>query len=322
MKKISIIVPVYNVEKYVERCILSIVSQKVPISEYELIVVSDGSTDRSRDILQKLSEAYPVIQIVDKENGGLSSARNEGLRYATGEYIFFIDSDDWIAEDSLTFLLNWIKKYPVDVLAFNVCEIDDNGNKTYLSSNLAPNDTRFKVEDYLVNFTLRSSACMGLFSRNLFTNWRVKFKEGFLSEDDDFIVHIFSHAKQIVCTDRLIYYYYQRSNSISKGKETELKMISDKLIMQEELDNYIQLFNGRLREGLQRKLNFLAIDIIRLLIRKGHSTDTINKTLKQLKRIGYYPLKKADYGFKYKLFRFAFFFPWAIKCARLVKQYI
>lgn len=322
MKKISIIVPVYNVEKYVERCILSIVSQNVPSSDYELIVVNDGSTDNSRAILQKLSETYPVIQIVDKENGGLSSARNEGLKYATGEYIFFVDSDDWLAENSLSYLLNWVVKYPVDILLFCTCEIDDEGNRNLLISNLSPNNQVLNVEDYLCRYTLRSSAWAGIFSRKLFVEYDIRFKYGFLSEDDDFVVRIFSRAKQVICTHELIYYYYQRIGSISKGKEFELKVIKDKLVMQEELDNYIQSFDGKLREGLQRKLNFLAIDIIRLLIRKGHTSDTINSTLERLKRIGYFPLKKADYGFKYKLFRFIFSFLCAIKCARLVKQYI
>lgn len=100
-------------------------------------VVNDGSTDNSRNILSELQIEYPFIQIIDKENGGLSSARNAGLKQASGEYIFFIDSDDWIAEDSLSFLINSLKKYKADIYLFGICEVTENKNKKSITGSLS-----------------------------------------------------------------------------------------------------------------------------------------------------------------------------------------
>ena len=98
--KFSIIVPVYNVERYVERCIDSIVAQTYPA--YEIICVNDGSTDGSLEVLQRLADGHPSIKIIDQANKGLGGARNSGVAQATGDYIWFIDSDDWIEPGMLS----------------------------------------------------------------------------------------------------------------------------------------------------------------------------------------------------------------------------
>ena len=92
--KISIIIPVYNVEKYLKKCLQSVINQTIP--EIEIICVNDGSTDESPQILEEFTQEDDLIKIINKENGGIASARNRGLAYATGEYIGFVDSDDWI----------------------------------------------------------------------------------------------------------------------------------------------------------------------------------------------------------------------------------
>lgn len=322
MKKISIIVPIYNVQDYLEKCLLSIVTQEASTEYYELIAVNDGATDNSRQILQKLSEKYPFIKIVDKENGGLSSARNAGLKHATGEYIFFFDADDWIAKDSLSFLLKWIEEKKADVYLFGIKTVDENGNENLLTHTMPPNNQIMDVEDYLINYTLRSSAWQGLFAKKIFDEISLTFKDGFISEDDDFVVRYLSKANTIVCNNHIVYYYFQRSNSISKSKELEIKLINDKIIMMQELDNYIQKFSGKRKKGLERKMDFLAVDIIRLLMRKKHTPKTIDQVLHELKGIGYFPLRKNNYSSKYNLFRILFSSTFAIKSAQIFSKHI
>ena len=106
--KISLIVPVYNVEKYIEKCLLSCLKQDIPQSDYEIIVVNDGSPDSSLAIAERIAAAATNIIIVSQKNGGLSAARNTGLKIAKGDYIWFIDSDDTIKENCLkSIVLIW-----------------------------------------------------------------------------------------------------------------------------------------------------------------------------------------------------------------------
>ena len=118
--KLSIIVPMYNVEKYIQRCLSSIINNKGFLENCELIVVNDGTKDNSESIARKIIEGLPNTQIIVQENQGLSAARNIGLSRATGEYVWFIDSDDWIEHDAIKSLMNEIdKEYDVIQFGYN-----------------------------------------------------------------------------------------------------------------------------------------------------------------------------------------------------------
>ena len=118
--KLSIIVPMYNVEKYIQRCLSSIINNKGFLENCELIVVNDGTKDNSESIARKIIEGLPNTQIIVQENQGLSAARNIGLSRAIGEYVWFIDSDDWIEPDAIKSLMNEIdKEYDVIQFGYN-----------------------------------------------------------------------------------------------------------------------------------------------------------------------------------------------------------
>jgi len=139
MPKISVIIPVYNVENYLEKCLLSVMWQT--FNDIEIICVNDGSTDNSRIILEKYQKRDSRIKIIDKENGGLSSARNAGMKVATGEFYSFIDSDDWIENTMLEKLYNNITSLNTDISICAVNLYDDtlqvlNKNDKYFSQQL------------------------------------------------------------------------------------------------------------------------------------------------------------------------------------------
>ena len=113
----SIILPIYNVEKYLDRCVESVVNQD--FDDYEMILVDDGSTDNCPKICDNYAEKYPFVKVVHKRNGGLSSARNAGLEVASGKYVFWIDSDDWIQPNTFKTIYNALLKNSVDVLKIN-----------------------------------------------------------------------------------------------------------------------------------------------------------------------------------------------------------
>ena len=118
--KLSIIIPVYNVEQYLKTCLDSVLHQNIAISEYEVIVVNDSSPDGSLAIAEEYARKNSNIKIVTRPNGGLSAARNTGLEHALGEYVWFVDSDDWIEENCLSRLLSIATLESLDILCFNL----------------------------------------------------------------------------------------------------------------------------------------------------------------------------------------------------------
>jgi glycosyltransferase involved in cell wall biosynthesis len=118
MKRLSIIVPIYNVENYVERCLRSLEDQNIPKDSYEIICINDGSPDKCREIIVGLQTEYNNIILIDQENQGVSCARNNGIKNASGKYLLFIDPDDYVDRDCLDGILNTADEYDAQVLLF------------------------------------------------------------------------------------------------------------------------------------------------------------------------------------------------------------
>lgn len=216
--KVSIIVPVYNVEKYLDRCLTSLVNQT--LKEIEIIVVNDGSKDNSQKIIDTFKEKYSILKSFSKENGGLSSARNFGLKHANGEFVMFVDSDDYIKLDACEKLYCDAKKNKLDILMGNYInvkngleenEISDMDEKIY-------NGNEFIKKYYsLKNISLMSWL---LFINNDFIkNNGLIFKEGFFHEDEDFTPRSLLLANRIKFLNFHFYYYVYNSNSITKRKD-------------------------------------------------------------------------------------------------------
>jgi glycosyltransferase involved in cell wall biosynthesis len=115
MKRLSIIIPMYNVENYVERCIMSLENQDISKADYEIICINDGSPDDSRGVIVRLQEKFSNIVLIDQENRGVSNARNNGINAARGKYVIFIDPDDYISPNSLCKKIEEIEKHDLDV---------------------------------------------------------------------------------------------------------------------------------------------------------------------------------------------------------------
>ncbi|WP_195929951.1 glycosyltransferase [Clostridium sp. 1001270J_160509_D11] len=220
MPKISIIVPIYNVEKYLTNCIDSILNQT--FKDFELILVNDGSTDNSFEICKHYKDIDDRICIIDKKNGGLSSARNAGLDIAKGEYIGFVDSDDYIHPQMYELLYNQIIKNKADI---SMCEFKkvSEFNKKELSDKVILNqeveilnnkEAVFKLgENGSVTYVI---ACNKLYKKSLFNN--IKFKEGIIHEDEYIIHRLLYQVKTLVYIKEKLYFYLQREGSIMDKK--------------------------------------------------------------------------------------------------------
>lgn len=229
MPYFSLILPVYNVEKYVKRCVNSLLRQEY--TDYEIILVDDGSTDSSGSICDKLTDKNNNIFAYHKENGGLSDARNYGMDRAKGNYILFIDSDDWVDEKLLISLHNHLNKSNVDILKFGFQKMQEGNYKNTFFSyfNIGVYDRR-QIEETILPYTIgpkrlfcyEQNACKSVWSHvyslNFLRENNIRFvsEREILNEDYLFNLHTLLYAKSLEVTHYILYYYDYREGSLSK----------------------------------------------------------------------------------------------------------
>ena len=211
---LSVIVPVYNVEKYLEKCLNSLVNQT--LQEIEILVVNDGSTDNSQLIIDEFTAKFPLkIRSFNKENGGLSDARNFGIEKATGAFIGFVDSDDYVSDAMFEEMYLLAKKHNAEMAICNLQKVDEVGNITQKLTQI-PNMPE-KI-DLRSNFTVFSDlsyfACNKIFKKDLFEG--EKFQKGMHFEDIELIPQLLLKCETIVQTQNYHYQYLERADSISK----------------------------------------------------------------------------------------------------------
>lgn len=209
---VSIIVPIYNVEKYLCRCIDSIIRQTY--QKIEIILVDDGSTDKSGIIADKYARMDNRIRVFHKKNGGLSDARNYGIDKAVGEYVMFVDSDDYIDMDMVKILLDNLKNSGADISMSAFYWIYDNEQiipyKRYGDYTLYESDNKWEM--LFTNETTMVVAWNKLYKTDIFDN--IRYKVGVLHEDEEIIHKILDRANRICYTDSKLYYYVKRADSI------------------------------------------------------------------------------------------------------------
>lgn len=227
---ISIIVPVYNVENYLRQCIESILNQKY--QDFELILINDGSTDSSKKICDEYLKKDSRIKLRHKENGGQSSARNIGLDLATGKYIGFVDSDDWIHEDMYEKLVEHALTHNSDIVACNLLVMNRKGKfKPYnnFSENREYNRSEAMLEIYR-NEILTFSPCNKIYDKRLFN--KLKFFEGIILEDKDISYKLIDKSNKVSYIKESLYYYRYNNkstlrSSFSLKRIDEFKVQSD-----------------------------------------------------------------------------------------------
>jgi len=214
----SIIVPVYNVEKYIKKCLDSIVNQD--FHDYEVIVVDDGSTDGGSIICDNYAINYPCIKVIHQQNGGLSRARNVGIENAAGDYIMFVDSDDWIAEGTLKKFGEIVLQNDIDLVVGKAKSIDDYGNTRDKVYYTIPQG-KYTIDEYLAQLrdTESYTACapFTLYKRDFIKANGLSFKEGLIHEDEIWTPTVLLCADTIYCSDVYFYFHYIRMGSINRS---------------------------------------------------------------------------------------------------------
>lgn len=219
--KISIIVPVYNVEQYLSKCILSVLEQTY--QDWELLLVNDGSPDNSDKICEEFAQKDNRIRVLHKENGGVSSARNLGLENAKGDYIMFIDSDDWISNDCLEVCKYEIEKNNLDALQFGFFSIYSDRKLAHINSSTSI----LSGEEYIQTNSFNVCVWGGIYRRKIIEGNQLRFPiELKLAEDQIFVLSFLKETQRIKYLDRGMYYYYQRDESANHSSKSKDMLLS------------------------------------------------------------------------------------------------
>ena len=229
MKILSVIVPVYNVEKYLDQCLDSLVNQT--LQNFEILVVNDGATDHSQKIIDEYASAYPhLIKALIKQNGGLSDARNFGLKQATGQYLAFLDSDDYVEKDLYENMILLAQKQEADLVVADLEYFwDDQSQEAYVMKGL----NKQVNEDWRKALFLSPLFSWNkLYRRELFTHLQLQYPVGKWYEDIPVTLTYFSQIQKMAYYEQVGFHYRQRSTSIlGSGYDKRMFHIFDILEM-------------------------------------------------------------------------------------------
>lgn len=311
---LSIVVPIYNVEKYLRKCVDSLLNQD--IDNYEIILVDDGSPDSCSQICDEYAKHYtlnithntPTIRVVHRENGGLSAARNSGIEVAQGEYVMFIDSDDYIEPNVLGGLLEQIEHDKLDVLRYRLQYV----NPQYEVYNPYKKDP-FKGNDYsevptngvsFLNSRMNTQcyACQFILRRDLIFNSLThsfihSFTPGIYFEDTDWTPRMLVRAKRVASTNTVVYNYLMREGSITNAvnRSKQKKILDDKIRLVEAMQRQSRELQeqGKDNRWFARMIADTVISVITIIAVQFYKEH--DSYLTQLKHMDVFPIHSQHY---------------------------
>lgn len=314
---ISVIIPCYNVEQYVSACVESIIADKR--IDIELILVDDGSSDSTGEICDAYSSKDKRIKVIHQQNGGVSSARNAGLSIASGEWIWFVDSDDTIAMGSFDVLKRIVASTKCDTIFFGLYDL--RGTELKISSYNPTSILHCNKNTLLINFFCYCNPTM-LFSRSIIEDHHIRFSLGIrMAEDLEFQYKYLIHCNAPICIDNVLYIYNHHEGSAMNNIRSNIHNVEDCLRVCKNLQLYIE------EENLS-EIQWLSIRI-RLLLKSGIQSaamlspdevvnvqDKLRYILNGYERIGYKNI--ADSTLKLARFNLRLYF-FALRVYRLLK---
>lgn len=219
MIKLSIIIPVYNVEQYLEKCLQSCLSQDIPHNDYEIIVVNDGSPDGSLAIAERIAKSTTNITVISQENCGQSTARNVGISIAKGDYVWFVDSDDWIETNCLKQLTDTLYNDRLDALVINGVRVI-NGIETRRPPRVFTNRI-LSGKEYLRGTLVNCAAVITIYKREILRKYNLTFKQGIFHEDAEFVPRAYHYIERIAIKN--YHFYYNLLNPASTTQKVNPK---------------------------------------------------------------------------------------------------
>lgn len=294
--KLSIIIPAYNSEKFIEKCLLSCLNQDISHNEYELIVVDDGSTDNTKNIVLSIKKKHNNIVYIYQENSAQGAARNNGLSKAKGEYIWFVDSDDWIAENSLGKICNRLINEKLDGILVGhatqyatLLDIWENFDEKQVATG----------KEILKNNKFYISPTYAVWKRSYLEHYNIKYIEHLYHEDSEICPRMFYYAKKIGYIKDICYYVFPNLNSTTRGINPQRAF--DIVTVVKNLERFRQTIKDK-------DIDLQLINYISMTINSSlYNTYKLNKEqIKKLDRLWYdhkylYNVLKKSNILKYKV---------------------
>lgn len=257
--KLSIIIPVYNVEKYIEKCLLSIYCQGGPDDWFEVIVVNDGTPDNSMDIVYRFSN-HTNLSIIEQKNLGLSVARNVGLSVAKGEYVWFVDSDDWLLEGSFKKIMQTVDLYPEVEVISTILE------NHFEESGIIENEYQLDIlslvgKDYLKNGCRQGASQRFIIKKKFLEKYSLCFEPSILHEDALFGYKMLYLAHSVMIIDKPLYAYRIRTSGSIMSSIT-IKSANDLLFIHKKLIEFMNKYVDAVDKAWYQKLIYSLLDSI------------------------------------------------------------
>lgn len=266
MPKISVIIPVYNIEKYLARCLDSVISQT--LKDIEIICVNDGSTDNSANILSVYAEKDERIKIITQSNAGISEARNIGIQKASGEFIGFVDSDDFIEKDFYEKLYTSAIKNNADIACSSVIRENEKKKKILIEYKKEQVATSTKEKFELAHIPEHCYIWNKIYNREKLLNSNIKFIKGLVYEDIIYTPSVVESLGNIVVVPNVFYHYWNNSTSLVKNTSDKCradKIFAHKILLEKCYKNNVKL---RLKDELICKNEYFLFGIKALKILK------------------------------------------------------
>lgn len=308
MALLSIIIPCYNVEQYLEKCIGSVYDQKLNESEFELIIINDGSTDQSVSIAMELVRNKSNTKIISQENKGLGGARNTGILNATGVYLLFLDADDWLLPNIIPSILPIATENQLDLLEFSAQGVNSAGKIRYHFSNRSA--VFSSGCEYYNNIRYMNSSCNKLYRREFLIENNIFFLERIYIEDFEFNTRCLIKSKKILATDLLVCQFLQSENSITRNTDDtkKKKMISDIIFVIERTRNLYQDHPSTQQSTLffLERLNFLVATLFFQLVKNKATYKEIQSLKSTLQEQNLFYVNHKIYDSRKNMFRVVF----------------
>lgn len=308
--QLSVIIPVYNVEKYVARAIESVLQNGFDANRYEIIVVDDESPDNSLAIVNQYVQKYANIRVISQSNKGLGGARNTGIGNATGKYLLFLDADDWYLPDTILHLISEAERLQVEILEFGAQGINPDRSVAYTKS------MRSDVLDginYYQKYRYLDSACNKLYNRDFLAKYDLLFLEKLYIEDYEFNTRAMFKAQKVAAIELIAAQFLQNPESITRNTEhaKHLKMQEDIILVIQKINDFYQRNTDAnsappAKNYFEQKLAFLTATLFYQLLKRNFAFADLVRLRKRLQQEQLFFVDSVIFDRKKEWFRVVF----------------